>query len=50
MNGMIGMIEVSETMDPAADKKSTICITRNSTFSLLRIIDDILEPDLKLID
>ena len=43
MNGMIGMIEVLETMDPAADKKSTIGIIRNSAFSLLRIIDDILD-------
>ena len=39
---MNGMIEVLETMDPAADKKSTIGIIRNSAFSLLRIIDDIL--------
>ena len=43
MNSMIGMIEVLETMDPAADKKSTIGIIRNSAFSLLRIIDDILD-------
>ena len=43
MNCMIGMIEVLETMDPAADKKSTIGIIRNSAFSLLRIIDDILD-------
>ena len=43
MNGMIGMIEVLETMDPAADKKNTIGIIRNAVFSLLRIIDDILD-------
>ena len=40
---MNSMIEFFENMDPAVDKKSTIGIIRNFAFSILRIIDVILD-------
>ena len=43
MNGMIGMIEVLETMNPNEDQQRAVGTIRNSAFSLLRIIDDILD-------
>ena len=43
MNGMIGMIEVLETMNPNEEQKRAVSTIRNSAFSLLRIIDDILD-------
>ncbi|MDH5797330.1 MAG: response regulator, partial [Paracoccaceae bacterium] len=42
-NGVIGMIEILEHQDPTDEQKRTIGIIRNSAFSLLRIIDDILD-------
>lgn len=43
MNGMVGMIEVMETLRPTQEQQRVLCIIRNSAFSLLRIIDDILD-------
>lgn len=43
MNGVIGMIEVLETMQPTPDQSRILGTVRNSAFSLLRIIDDILD-------
>lgn len=43
MNGLIGMIEVLETMEPTQEQVRVIGTIRNSAFSLLRIIDDILD-------
>ena len=43
MNGMIGMIEVLETMNPNEEQQRAVGTIRNSAFSLLRIIDDILD-------
>ena len=43
MNGVIGMIEVLETMEPTSEQGRAIGTIRNSAFSLLRIIDDILD-------
>ena len=43
MNGMIGMIEVLEAMKPNEDQQRAVGTIRNSAFSLLRIIDDILD-------
>lgn len=43
MNGMVGMIEVLEAMGPTNDQQRMLGIIRNSAFSLLRIIDDILD-------
>lgn len=43
MNGVIGMIEVLETMQPTTDQSRILGTVRNSAFSLLRIIDDILD-------
>lgn len=43
MNGMVGMIEVLEAMEPTNDQQRVLGIIRNSAFSLLRIIDDILD-------
>ncbi|XAT59369.1 response regulator [Rhodobacteraceae bacterium Araon29] len=43
MNGMIGMIEVLEAMKPNEEQKRAVGTIRNSAFSLLRIIDDILD-------
>lgn len=43
MNGMIGMIEVMETMDEDKRHARSIGMIRNSAFSLLRILDDILD-------
>lgn len=43
MNGMIGMIEVLDAMNPNEDQKRAVGTIRNSAFSLLRIIDDILD-------
>ena len=43
MNGMIGMIEVLDAMSPNEDQKRAVGTIRNSAFSLLRIIDDILD-------
>ena len=43
MNGLIGMVEVLEMMDPTEETTRTIETIRNSAFSLLRIINDILD-------
>ena len=43
MNGLIGMLEVLEAMGVSARQAPTIGTIRNSAFSLLRIIDDILD-------
>lgn len=43
MNGLIGMIEVMETMHPTEEQSRVLGTIRNSAFSLLRIIDDILD-------
>lgn len=43
MNGMIGMIEVLEAMKPNDDQQRAVGTIRISAFSLLRIIDDILD-------
>lgn len=43
MNGMIGMIEVLEAMKPNDDQQRAVGTIRKSAFSLLRIIDDILD-------
>jgi len=48
MNGMIGMIEVLNTMEKSSDQSRAIGTIRNSALSLLRIIGDIL--DAKKID
>ena len=45
MNGMIGMIEVMETMPQSIEQKRAVGTIRNSSFSLLRIIDDILDAN-----
>ena len=43
MNGMIGMIEVLETINSNEEQQRAVGTIRNSAFSLLRIIDDILD-------
>ena len=43
MNGMVGMIEIMETLRPTQEQQRVLGIIRNSAFSLLRIIDDILD-------
>lgn len=43
MNGLIGMIEVLETMNEDKRHARSIGMIRNSAFSLLRILDDILD-------
>lgn len=43
MNGVIGMIEVLEASEPNPNQTRAIGTIRNSAFSLLRIIDDILD-------
>ncbi len=43
MNGVIGMIEVLETMDLNSQQARSVGTIRNSAFSLLRILDDILD-------
>ena len=43
MNGMVGMIEVLETMNPTHEQNRMLGIIRNSAYALLRIIDDILD-------
>ena len=43
MNGLIGMIEVLETTPLDNNQNATVSTIRNSAFSLLRIIDDILD-------
>lgn len=43
MNGLIGMVEVLEQSQKGTEHKDTIGTIRNSAFSLLRIIDDILD-------
>jgi signal transduction histidine kinase/CheY-like chemotaxis protein len=43
MNGVIGMIEMLEASDPNPNQTRAIGTIRNSAFSLLRIIDDILD-------
>ena len=43
MNGMVGMIEVMETLRPTQEQQRVLGIIRNTAFSLLRIIDDILD-------
>ena len=40
---MSGMVEVLEMMNSAEDRTRTIGTTRNSAFSLLRVINDILD-------
>ncbi|CUH69341.1 Sensor kinase protein RcsC [Thalassovita autumnalis] len=43
MNGLIGMLEVLESMGVDERQAPTVGTIRNSAFSLLRIIDDILD-------
>lgn len=43
MNGVIGMVEILELMEPTEEQKRVVGTIRNSAFSLLRIIDDILD-------
>ncbi|MYM55008.1 ATP-binding protein [Thalassovita mangrovi] len=43
MNGLVGMIEVLETTDLTDQQTRVIGTIRNSAFSLLRIVDDILD-------
>lgn len=43
MNGMIGMIEVMEATDTDKQHARSIGMIRNSAFSLLRILNDILD-------
>jgi len=43
MNGMVGMIDVLEAMGPSNEQQRVLGIIRNSAYSLLRIIDDILD-------
>lgn len=43
MNGLIGMLEVLESMGVNERQAPTVGTIRNSAFSLLRIIDDILD-------
>ncbi|WP_212699510.1 ATP-binding protein [Thalassovita aquimarina] len=43
MNGLVGMIEVLETTDLTDQQTRVVGTIRNSAFSLLRIIDDILD-------
>jgi len=43
MNGVIGMIEVLEALEPTVEQKNAITTIKSSAFSLLRIIDDILD-------
>lgn len=43
MNGVIGMIEVLDSLDPTVEQKNAISTIKSSAFSLLRIIDDILD-------
>lgn len=43
MNGVIGMIEVIETTELDSDQRRMLKTMRESSFSLLRIIDDILD-------
>ncbi len=43
MNGLVGMIEVLETTDLTDQQTRVIDTIRNSAFSLLRIVDDILD-------
>ena len=45
MNGMIGMIEVLDTEQQSPEQSRAIGTVRNSAFSLLRIIDDILDAN-----
>ena len=46
MNGLIGMIAVLERTGAADDLSQTLETIRHSAFSLLRIIDDILDLSL----
>lgn len=43
MNGIIGMVEVLETLDTSQEQKKMVQTIQNSAFSLLQIIDDILD-------
>ena len=43
MNGIIGMVEVLDTMNSSDEQRQIVGTVRNSAFSLLRIIDDILD-------
>ena len=43
MNGIIGMVEVLDRLDTSQEQKKMVAIIRNSTFSLLQIIDAILD-------
>ena len=43
MNGIIGMIEVLDTLGTSQEQKKMVVTSRNSAFSLLRIIDNILD-------
>jgi len=43
MNGVIRMIEVLEALEPTVEQKNAITTIKSSAFSLLRIIDDILD-------
>ena len=43
MNGVVGMVEILMNERLTKKQKDSICIIRDSAFSLLRIIDDILD-------
>jgi len=43
MNGILGMVEVMKNLRPTQEQQRVLDIIRNSAFSLLRIIDDILD-------
>ena len=43
MNGIFGMVEVMKNLRPTQEQQRVLDIIRNSAFSLLRIIDDILD-------
>ncbi len=45
ISGIVGMIEVMEILLQSEEQKRAVEIIRNSSFSLLRIIDDILDAN-----
>ena len=43
MNGIIGTAEILNTLDISQEQKRILAIIRNSAFSLLRVINNILD-------
>ena len=43
MNGIIGMVDILSALDTSQEQKRIVAIIRNSAFSLLRVINDILD-------